>query len=155
MARRHDFQVPSYEAYRTARTKGGSVAEQLLEWCRSRPDHANALAILERNASEQKAPTRLPRSAKVINGYVYLMRYGKSGRDYKIGMSDDPPRRHAQISAMFPGELTVIHVIETDDPAGIERYWHERFAEKRVASKREIYRLISDDVAAFKRRKYQ
>ncbi len=83
------------------------------------------------------------------------MRYGNSGRDHKLGMTEQVQRRHAQISAMSPGDLRVVHVIETDDPAGIERYWKRRFESKRVHDKDEIFRLLPEDVAAFKWRKYQ
>jgi hypothetical protein len=74
---------------------------------------------------------------------------------YKLGMTEQVSRRHAQISGMFPGNLRVIHAIETDDPAGIERYWKRRFENKRVQGKDEIFRLTPDDVSAFKWRKYQ
>ncbi|MDE3068711.1 MAG: GIY-YIG nuclease family protein [Verrucomicrobiota bacterium] len=156
MARRRDVAFPSYEAYRTAQDKSGALELQLLDWCRSRPEHSAALEIMEAHVSQQDGrpqPTR--RGQRPVNGYVYLMRYGNSGRDYKLGMTERVERRHAQISGMFPGDVRVIHVIETDDPAGIERYWKRRFESKRVPDKDEIFRLLPEDVAAFKWRKYQ
>jgi hypothetical protein len=51
---------------------------------------------------------------------VYLKRYGRSGRDSKIGETEDV--RHAQLESMHPGELRHVHSIATDDPTGIERY---------------------------------
>jgi len=156
IAHRKDAAFPSYEAYRTAQNKNGPIDHQLLEWCRSLPQHSAARGILEEHISRRDGrPQRMRHSGRVIKGYVYLLRYGSHGHDYKIGMTDQVARRHSQISATFPGDLRIVHVIETDDPAGIERYWLQRFEDKRVDNKKEIFRLAADDIAAFKSRRYQ
>jgi hypothetical protein len=103
-------------------------------------------------------PTRTTARDRVVKGYVYLKRYGRSGRDWKIGKTEDVRRRHAQLESMYPGELRHVHSIPTDDPSGIERYWLNRFAHKRLATKGsrgEIFRLDPDDVKAFRSRDYQ
>jgi hypothetical protein len=156
IARRGDATFPSYEAYRTAQDEMGPLEYQLLDWCRSRPEHSVTPEIVQAHVSRQDGrPQRIGQGRRKVNGYVYLMRYGNSSRDYKLGMTEQVSRRHAQISGMFPGDLRIVHVIETDDPAGIERYWKRRFESKRVQDKDEIFRLLPEDVAAFKWRKYQ
>lgn len=156
IARRGDPKFPSYEAFRTAQNRNGSLERQLQQWCCARPEYEKVLPFVEARLSEQQgAPQRAVQPKQIVTGYVYLFRYGNSGRDFKVGYSENPARRHAQISGMVPSTLRVVHVIETDDPRGIEAYWKNRFEPMRREGKEEIFRLEQSDVAAFKSRKYQ
>jgi hypothetical protein len=82
-------------------------------------------------------------------GYVYLM---KSGRYFKVGRSNAVGRRERELAIQLPEKAKVIHSIKTDDPVGIENYWHGRFGERRKNG--EWFELTAKDVAAFKRRKF-
>jgi hypothetical protein len=57
----------------------------------------------------------------LIAGFVYLL---KSGRHYKIGKTNAMGRRKYELAIQLPEKLRAIHSIKTDDPDGIEQYWH-------------------------------
>lgn len=110
------------------------------------PEFADVVAMLPPEDADQPGSDRLELGA---DGCVYLLQLGKHD---KIGKTFDVPRRHREISLALPETPTRVHVIKTDDPAGIEQYWHKRFAEKRTNG--EWLALSSADVNAFKRRKF-
>ena len=79
------------------------------------------------------------------SGEVYLF---KSGRYYKIGKTIDTVRRGNELRIQLAEKIDLIHSIKTDDPSGIESYWHRRFDSKRMNG--EWFDLNSSDVKAFK-----
>ncbi|MGH1412246.1 MAG: GIY-YIG nuclease family protein [Pelagimonas sp.] len=101
--------------------------------------------VIASQASKDGATT-----AKMSDGWVYLL---QSGDHFKIGRSDELEKRVKQISIALPEKVELVHAIKTDDPPGIETYWHRRFADHRANG--EWFKLSTADVRAFKRRKFQ
>ena len=87
----------------------------------------------------------LSSEGSVVSGYVYL---GKQNGKYKMGKSKDPDRRREDITLLGPEPFELIHVIQTDDMNGIEKYWHERFKSKHKRA--EWFSLSRTDIGAFK-----
>jgi hypothetical protein len=130
----------------------GSKAEfaaTILDYCRSRAGYEDAIALCAVIADRSTTNDVEADDAKTSIGYVYLM---KSGKFYKLGRSNAAGRRGYELGIQLPEKLKTVHVIRTDDPAGIESYWHRRFEEKRKNG--EWFDLGAADVAAFKRRKF-
>lgn len=145
MERRTNQNFPSIKVIRRVRS-ASPLAARILSYCSGQPSLSIAAQIAEEVAkveSVESPSVVLP----AISGYVYMM---KTGRRYKIGHTNSPVRRHREVRLELPDPTTVIHTIPTDDPAGIEGYWHNRFKAKRVRDT-EFFDLNASDVAAFKR----
>jgi Meiotically up-regulated gene 113 len=110
-------------------------------------EYADVLAMLPAIAVTRASSSK---GTKPVDGHVYLL---KSGDFYKIGRSDELERRVKEIRTALPDVATLIHPITTDDPPGIEAYWHRRFADRRANG--EWFKLTPEDVKAFMRRKFQ
>jgi hypothetical protein len=101
------------------------------------------------SAAEVESQRNVGKSKANSVGYVYLI---KSGRYHKIGRANSVGRREYELAIQLPERVKLIHRIRTDDPAGIEAYWHKRFEEKR--SNGEWFKLDSADIQAFKERSF-
>ncbi len=145
--RRLEPSIPSEQAIRRHFGRKADLIVALAK--RAAEDEAYADIAVMLPVSPQPS-SQSPSQSRAQDGLVYLI---KSGEFYKIGRSDDLERRVKEIRVAMPDKATLIHSIRTDDPAGIEAYWHRRFADKRANG--EWFKLTSLDVSAFKKRKYQ
>lgn len=148
MMRAEDPAFPSHNVFARLGDKR-QVARRLMAYCADREDLEDVRAMFAPLAEE--IPVEQPATARepVELGFVYLLR---SGRNYKLGRSNALGRRERELAIQLPERAQTVHVIRTDDPIGIERYWHQRFAERRGNG--EWFKLTADDVAAFRRRKF-
>ena len=141
---------PSHDTIR--RRLGGQyeLPNRLLAYCEGKPEYSDITDICREVITTLKeVPEHYSKESDIEFGYVYLM---KSGRFYKIGSSRNVERRNYELGIKLPEDLNILHKIRTDDPVGIEHYWHNRFKDKRKQG--EWFELSSGDVAAFKRRKF-
>lgn len=149
MKARDDPEFPSHTTLARLGTKA-QLASALMTWCESKPDWEDVVAICAPIAVKAEADEVRPEDpTPVQNGYVYLL---KSGKYYKIGRSNAPGRREYELAIQLPEPVVTVHTIKTDDPPGIERYWHERFADRRKNG--EWFELGREDVVAFRRRRF-
>lgn len=147
MKARTDKTFPSANVFARLGSKQ-QLAKDILEYCTSHTGYEDVIAICEPIATAETSADGEVESDDA-HGFVYLM---KSGRFYKIGRSNAAGRREYELAIQMPEKLSTVHSIRTDDPPGIEAYWHKRFESKRKNG--EWFELASDDVLAFKRRKF-
>jgi len=147
LKRNNDPSFPSEKTFRRYGTKP-FFAKAIYNWCANKEDWNDVATIcdeLQSQATENEPNVVTPES----NGFVYLM---KSGKYYKIGRTNALDRRQFEIGLQLPHGITPIHSIATDDPSGIEAYWHKRFKDKKMNG--EWFNLTPKDVAVFKKRKF-
>jgi hypothetical protein len=146
MYKKVDADFPNEKTILTSLGGKANLVRRLGEWAYANAGYEDVSAMIpELHVPDDAEPATAP-----LEGFVYLI---CSGSHYKIGRSDEIERRVKQIRIALPEAATLVHSIRTDDPAGIEAYWHRRFADRRANG--EWFKLTRADVAAFKRRRYQ
>jgi hypothetical protein len=147
---RSDDQFPNLTTFEERFGKKAELVAELIDFCRDAAGYDDVLRMCVEYAPRKQKPVKEEEALGEVDfGFVYLM---KSGRFYKIGRSNSVGRREYELGIQLPEPLTTVHAIRTDDPPGIEDYWHRRFAAKRKNG--EWFELDAADVAAFKRRKF-
>ncbi len=142
-----DSSFPSHNTFGNLGSKK-EIIRKLIEFCEQHGNLEDVAEICKPLVSVAE-PRQSVQEISEDFGYVYLM---KSGRFYKIGKSSSVGRRHYELSIQLPEKLSVVHKLITDDPSGIESYWHKRFESKRKNG--EWFELSQQDIKAFKRRKF-
>jgi hypothetical protein len=130
----------------------GTKAElirKLATFCPLKEGYLDVLKMCESYIAQNNQPIEFVEAdGTPLAGYVYLYKHG-SRREYKIGKTVNPLRRDGELRIELPERIKPVHSIETDDPSGVEAYWHRRFAEKRMQG--EGFALSAEEVRAFKR----
>ena len=147
MRRRKDPSFPSYKSFVAQFESKAHMIAALRNWAQGEEGFADIVGLLPIDTRQSEMSVQRTTAKE---GHVYLI---KSGAYYKVGRGEDLEKRVKQIRTALPDASSLEHSIRTDDPAGIEAYWHRRFEDKRANG--EWFKLTLQDVAAFKRRKYQ
>ena len=150
--KRHDSEFPNITTLRIRLGTKSQMIAKVLDFCRGSDSFDDVIKICLPLCSSLK--TKEESGGSIINpnkemGHVYLLKHDKV---YKIGKSIDASRRYKEIKTQMPYNTEEIHIIKTDDPAGIEAYWHNRFKDKRLEG--EWFKLSAYDVILFKKRKF-
>lgn len=142
-----DITFPSHSAFSQLGSKQERV-QKIIDYCQGRSEFHDIVSVCSGIAISSHKKVDLIDSSSQKTGYIYLIKHG-SRNEYKIGKTYNPIRREGEIRIELPEKINPIHYIKTDDPAGIESYWHSRFANKRKEG--EWFSLTTEDVRAFKR----
>lgn len=142
---RNNTDFPSNDAFRRFAGNQQNLINKVIQYCKSNSELDDVVKICELYSSQYNGNKNTIDTNDKNVGEVYLF---KSGRYYKIGKTKDTVRRGSEIRIQLPEKLDLIHSIITDDPSGIEAYWHKRFASKRMQG--EWFDLGADDIKAFK-----
>ena len=143
---REDKNFPAHNVFHRVGNKQ-TLIKKVTAYCADKAEYSDIVKICL--ALQPKDKPKNEKEDVLVIGSVYLI---KSGKYYKVGRSNSAGRRHYELSIQLPESADIIHSINTDDPVGIEVYWHNRFKDKRKNG--EWFELSQEDIRAFKRRKF-
>lgn len=146
--KRHaDPDFPNAKVYERLGNRSRLVA-RVAEYCGEHSEYADVAELLKPLVTDSGFTSESePSSTNDSYGFVYLVKGHPN--EYKIGRTNLVDRRLSELGATASIEQSLIHEIKTDDPAGIEAYWHRRFQDKRM--KGEWFKLTAADIKIFKR----
>ncbi len=137
---------PSDNAFQ--RWKREERMRRLGVFCEGKPEFAPVLELVKREQFHQSLRRKGPPTT--LRGVVYLTRRGEG---FNIGRIRACKRQLLIDVCRLRQQPDLVHMIKTDDPEGIERYWRGRFRAKLRG--RKSYRLSDNNLAVFKRRRFQ
>ncbi len=132
LAQQSDPSIPGEKAISRLCSRA-ELKEKLLTYCQEYENYADLKEII--NAIQIRKSAKpfdigVNEDAPVsTDGYVYLV---SAQNAFKIGSTRAPYRRVAEIANQSAKGAELLHTISTDDPEGIENYWHRRFDAKRL-----------------------
>jgi hypothetical protein len=147
LKKRSDPKFPAWCVFQRRFGPKPQLVARVAEYCKGKEDYIDILAYCE-SFLESRSAEAIDSPSESKCGYVYLIKHGNR-REYKIGKTFNPIRREGEIILQLPDKIHPLHYIKTDDPSGVETYWHNRFAAKRKEG--EWFELSLSDVKAFKR----
>ncbi len=143
----NDPGFPNSKSFFETKHQKQKLARKIIEFCSEKDRYDDIISFCLPITEESTLEKDIDKDNSVYEvGEVYLF---KSGRYYKIGKTIDAVRRGAEIRIQLPEKMDLIHSIKTDDPSGIEAYWHRRFELKRKNG--EWFDLNPSDIKAFRR----
>ena len=143
LRRQTDRSLPDDTVFQRFAGSKHALIAKLSAYCERQIGFEDVVALCQ----QSPVPDEPEENGVSVLGDVYLI---KSGRYYKIGYSVSAERRTREFQIQLPDLPHRVHTIRTDDPRGVEAYWHKRFAAKRVRPDAEFFKLDVADVRAFR-----
>lgn len=143
--RRRDGSIPDHQTFGRM-GRHNQRLQKLEAFCQSKPEFARVVELIRLDRGQRMG---LQPDPERYQGIVWLTRQGNFHHLGHERATGQRLRRLATLTSLAPGT----HIIQTDDPVGVEQYWRKRFRQKHVG--RKTYKLEFKDVWAFRRRTYQ